>query len=926
MFILGTLNLKTLPDCIGDLTLLTFLDLSNNKLTKLPERIGDLTSLTELRLDFNQLTKLPERIGDLTSLSWLQLRGNRLTELPERIGDLTSLTWLELNDNQLTELPERIGDLTSLTKLELRGNQLTELPERIGDLTSLIFLDLSKNKLTKLPERIGDLTSLKFLCADDNPLTFLSQEIGDMPAFQAIKENKALLSLPTTRPPSAPATHASAKPAVTTTTSTTLPAHSNPPDPLTLTPDQSRRLAQLLSTDTPLQQGTFTPEQHATLTALATMEQDIIDAVTSQSLVMQGGTPSPEEMEKLIQFIQIKFADDSKKRQWAAEVGALKTVYPTTAEGGQKLYNLLFKALIALSNNTAQDVSGIDGANHGMVSTGAVGFKTMAGLFRLVPLGGNQLADGAKAGISAIDSRRMASGLLKGLDAAETVGNDGTLLQREATMHRMAHALSYRLAMHHCEKKNSPGSASGQQSGNAAAASDIPTAAFRTYTNKIFAAFMQPEKTFADNDPDLAVTSLLTVALTKVAGSIRDRSPARAREIAQELGKKHQQIIDRLMSPAGSGAVPAAAGTGATPQSGHLPGTSTPTPDAARQTGVHLLTAQMAQIVQQFGALNSEQQALKAQQEEDRRTVQTLQNANQELMAQHQALKMQHQDVKAQQEEDKRAVQTLQSENQKLKVQHQEVKAQQDEDKRTVQMLQNANQELMALLAQTNQRFAAMENENHTLRTELETLSNKPADPMIGVLNHAVDGLNAQLASLQTNLNQTHRSTASAHAELQTLTPQLHSLHGALANLKEDVNTLQVSLDDTPEKAAVAELGDQVAGLVQDKHRADADLRMLKKSVSKLKPETDIDTSSDGPLAAALMPRDEPGQGQLAQGQNIQIQIAELNARTNDHAQRLDVLQDDAGIAQMQPAASGPSEDNNLRRLLGNLWNGEGRR
>ncbi|MFT5962796.1 MAG: chromosome segregation ATPase [Burkholderiaceae bacterium] len=295
-------------------------------------------------------------------------------------------------------------------------------------------------------------------------------------------------------------------------------------------------------------------------------------------------------------------------------------------------------------------------------------------------------------------------------------------------------------------------------------------------------------------------------------------------------------------------------------------------------------------------------------------------------MAQHQALKMQHQDVKAQQEEDKRAVQTLQSENQKLKVQHQEVKAQQDEDKRTVQMLQNANQELMALLAQTNQRFAAMENENHTLRTELETLSNKPADPMIGVLNHAVDGLNAQLASLQTNLNQTHRSTASAHAELQTLTPQLHSLHGALANLKEDVNTLQVSLDDTPEKAAVAELGDQVAGLVQDKHRADADLRMLKKSVSKLKPETDIDTSSDGPLAAALMPRDEPGQGQLAQGQNIQIQIAELNARTNDHAQRLDVLQDDAGIAQMQPAASGPSEDNNLRRLLGNLWNGEGRR
>ena len=614
---------------------------------------------------------------------------------------------------------------------------------------------------------------------------------------------------------------------------------------------------------TRLQQATFTPEQHATLIALATLEQDIIDAVTSQSLVMQGATPSPEEMDKLIQFIQIKFADDSKKQQWAAEVGALKAVYPTTAEGGQKLYNLLFKALIALSNNTAQDVSGIDGTNHGMVSTGAAGLKTMAGLFGLVPLGGNQVAEGAKGVIGAIDRRRMASGLLKGVDAAETVGNDGTLLQREATMHRMAHALSYRLAMHHCEKKNSPGGASGQQSGNAAAASDIPIAAFQTYTNKIFAAFMQPEKTFADNDPDIAVTRLLTVALTKVAGSIRDRSPARAREIAQELGKKHQQIIDRLMRSAGAGAVPAAASTGATPQSGQLPGTSTPAQDAARQAGVHLLTAQMAQIVQQFAALNSQQQALTAQQEEDRRTVQTL---------------------------------------------------------------QNANQELMALLAQTNQRFAAMESENHILRTELETLSNKPVDPMIGVLHRTVDGHNAQLACLQTNLNLTHNSTASAHAELQTLTTQLHVLQGAQASLKEDVNTLQVSLDDTPEKAAVAELGDQVAGLVQDKHRADADLRMLKKSVSKLKPDTDIDTSSDGPLAAALMPRAEPGQGQLAEGQNIQIQIAELNARTNDHAQRLGVLQDDAGIAQMQPPAPNPNEDNNLRRLFGNLWNKEVRR
>lgn len=183
---------------------------------------------------------------------------------------------------------------------------------------------------------------------------------------------------------------------------------------------------------------------------------------------------------------------------------------------------------------------------------------------------------------------------------------------------------------------------------------------------------------------------------------------------------------------------------------------------------------------------------------------------------------------------------------------------------------------------------------------------------MIDVLHRAVDGLNAQLASLQTNLNLTHSSTASAHVELQTLTTQLHSLHGAQASLKEDVNTLQVSLDDTPEKAAVAELGDQVAGLVQDKHRADADLRMLKKSVSKLEVDSDSGTGSGG---LALMARTDSAFGRSVADQHVQF--VALQDHVNLLSQTISELREQLGIVSMVPVTE--PDEVNKRRLFGNL-------
>jgi internalin A len=190
-------KLNTLPDSIVNLTNLTFLYLSSNQLNALPDSIVNLTSLTFLYLSSNQLNALPELLGNLTNLTYLDLSSNQLNALPELLGNLTNLTYLDLSSNQLNALPESIGNLTSLTFLDLRNNQLNALPESIGNLTNLTFLDLRGSQLNTLPDSIGNLTKLTNLDLSYNKLTELPQSIGQLNKLkELILSDNKLLTLP----------------------------------------------------------------------------------------------------------------------------------------------------------------------------------------------------------------------------------------------------------------------------------------------------------------------------------------------------------------------------------------------------------------------------------------------------------------------------------------------------------------------------------------------------------------------------------------------------------------------------------------------------------------------------------------------------------------------------------------------------------
>ena len=194
---LNRLELRELPESIGQLTQLQELYLQEDKLTALPESIGRLTQLQELDLSTNALTALPESIGQLTQLQKLTLHGNRLTTLPGWIGRLTQLRGLYLGETQMNALPESISQLTHLRKLMLFSNRLTVLPESMGHLTQLQDLLLYNNQLTALPESIGQLTQLQELFLNDNQLTALPESIGRLTQLRdLLLYNNQLTALP----------------------------------------------------------------------------------------------------------------------------------------------------------------------------------------------------------------------------------------------------------------------------------------------------------------------------------------------------------------------------------------------------------------------------------------------------------------------------------------------------------------------------------------------------------------------------------------------------------------------------------------------------------------------------------------------------------------------------------------------------------
>lgn len=186
-------KLYSIPDNIANLSLLTYLNLSNNKIVNVvnDDIFKNLTSLTYLNLSDNQILYLPTSIMQLTQLKDLQLQFNQLTDdsfcLFSKMSQLENLylsnnyfvnittlfspnlKCLDLGWNQLKQLPHNICELKNLVVLYLNCNQLSNVDELFN--TKLQYLNLSENNLHNLSNNITNLPSLYTLNLFSNKLT-----------------------------------------------------------------------------------------------------------------------------------------------------------------------------------------------------------------------------------------------------------------------------------------------------------------------------------------------------------------------------------------------------------------------------------------------------------------------------------------------------------------------------------------------------------------------------------------------------------------------------------------------------------------------------------------------------------------------------------------------------------------------------------
>ncbi|XP_008578928.1 PREDICTED: leucine-rich repeat and calponin homology domain-containing protein 4 isoform X2 [Galeopterus variegatus] len=156
------------PEAACQLVSLEGLSLYHNCLRCLNPALGNLTALTYLNLSRNQLSSLPPYICQLP-LRVLIVSNNKLGTLPPDISALGSLRQLDVSSNELQSLPAELCSLSSLRDLNVRRNQLGTLPDELGDLP-LVRLDFSCNRVSRIPVSFCRLRHLQVILLDSNPL------------------------------------------------------------------------------------------------------------------------------------------------------------------------------------------------------------------------------------------------------------------------------------------------------------------------------------------------------------------------------------------------------------------------------------------------------------------------------------------------------------------------------------------------------------------------------------------------------------------------------------------------------------------------------------------------------------------------------------------------------------------------------------
>jgi Leucine-rich repeat (LRR) protein len=96
----------------------------------IPEQMFKLIKLEVLNLSGNYINQVPSSISKLTGLTFLHLSQNKLTgDIPDTLSTLTNLKQLYLDRNDLSgQIPNYFGNFIHMNLLTLYGNPQLQIP------------------------------------------------------------------------------------------------------------------------------------------------------------------------------------------------------------------------------------------------------------------------------------------------------------------------------------------------------------------------------------------------------------------------------------------------------------------------------------------------------------------------------------------------------------------------------------------------------------------------------------------------------------------------------------------------------------------------------------------------------------------------------------------------------------------------------
>ena len=193
--VLIDMKLEVLELNWANLTVLTDLELSGNKIRALPETILQLTNLVILKAAGNNLERMfdAENISDLSNLTRLALKENHITAVEPNIGDLVKLKDLDLSCNRISQIAPQIEKCTNIKKLELQQNQLDHIPRNVFRILELLDFNVSNNNLRGLPTAICYCQSILELRMSHNQIETIPNDIGNLIALELLDVSSNLL-------------------------------------------------------------------------------------------------------------------------------------------------------------------------------------------------------------------------------------------------------------------------------------------------------------------------------------------------------------------------------------------------------------------------------------------------------------------------------------------------------------------------------------------------------------------------------------------------------------------------------------------------------------------------------------------------------------------------------------------------------------